>query len=137
MEKYIENQWCCYILKSLNIAYQNKTYVGSTNCVKRRIRQHNREISGGAKATGIGMPHEFYCVISGFKNRKAALRCEWLLKHPGKKNQYKGVIGRIKGLNVLLKTDKWIERSENSKLTIYIKRNYDDLIDADVNMVIF
>ena len=37
-----------YLLKH---SYQNKTYVGSTNNLARRIRQHNGELVGGAKYT--------------------------------------------------------------------------------------
>ena len=40
-----------YSVYLLNHTTQNKTYVGSTNNLARRIRQHNGEISGGAKYT--------------------------------------------------------------------------------------
>lgn len=44
MEKYF-----CYILKSTNPNYPNITYNGSTNNLKRRLRQHNGKIVGRCK----------------------------------------------------------------------------------------
>ena len=46
---YIVNlMYSVYLLKHTT---QNKTYVGSTNNLARRIRQHNGELVGGAKYT--------------------------------------------------------------------------------------
>ena len=39
-----------YIIKS-----DNKSYVGMTNNFDRRIRQHNKEIKGGARYTSKGL----------------------------------------------------------------------------------
>jgi len=39
-------QYCCYILEN-----GRSTYVGITNNRVKRLRQHNSEISGGAKYT--------------------------------------------------------------------------------------
>jgi|SaaInlStandDraft_5_1057022.scaffolds.fasta_scaffold81107_1 predicted GIY-YIG superfamily endonuclease len=58
-----------------------KTYVGSTVDIDRRIRQHNKEIKGGAKYTAGGT-WEYYCVIYnlyGHKNK--CLSEEWQIKH--------------------------------------------------------
>lgn len=38
----------CYLLYT-----ENQTYVGATVDPERRLRQHNQEIVGGARATGI------------------------------------------------------------------------------------
>ena len=46
-----KDPWSCYILGSKNEKYPNHTYVGMTNDLKKRIRQHNKEIKGGAKCT--------------------------------------------------------------------------------------
>ena len=35
----------CYLLRSLNEKYKKSTYIGYTVNPKRRIRQHNREVS--------------------------------------------------------------------------------------------
>ena len=139
MDKYClhnlcDNLWACYILKSINDLSNNKTYIGSTNSTKRRIRQHNREIVGGAKATAFIYPAEMYCIITGFMNHQSTLRCEWLLKHPdGKKkinNKYRGIDGKIKGLNnLILYSEKWSKKSENANLTIWIHDKYYHLLD--------
>lgn len=42
------NDYNVYLLKNTN---NNRTYVGITNNLERRIRQHNGEIKGGAKYT--------------------------------------------------------------------------------------
>lgn len=44
------NKWICYLLRSrrLNSSY---SYVGITNNLRRRLRQHAGEIRGGAKST--------------------------------------------------------------------------------------
>lgn len=59
--------WFCYILRNRDPRYRNMTYNGSTNDPIRRLRQHNEEISGGAKAThgkaGFGKS-TYYCPVS-------------------------------------------------------------------------
>jgi putative endonuclease len=40
--------YCVYLLINSN---NNKTYIGITNNINRRIRQHNNELCGGAKYT--------------------------------------------------------------------------------------
>lgn len=135
MENLIENQWVCYILKSLNPLIPNRTYVGSTNSIQRRIKQHNGILKGGAKATLPMRPNEIFCVIAGFKNHKSALRCEWLLKHPTgtkKGNQkYCGIIGKIQGINhLIVNSEKWKIRSEDCPLKIWINQNYLGYLDT-------
>lgn len=145
MQNIIDDQWVCYILKSQNPLYPNRTYVGSTNSVKRRIRQHNGELVGGAKATQIMRPNEIICVITGFTDHISTLKCEWLLKHPeGKKKiakKYSGISGRLKGLQYLVvQSDKWKQRSGNIPLTIWINNMYihylniDDFCGTDVTV---
>ena len=43
-----KNIYCVYLLINTN---NNKTYIGITNNINRRIRQHNNELCGGAKYT--------------------------------------------------------------------------------------
>lgn len=68
----------------LLLSSDNSTYVGSTIDLDRRLRQHNKEISGGAKATTnkviqgevwIRVAH-----IEGFPNWQSALQFEWRWK---------------------------------------------------------
>mgnify|MGYP000750748809 CR=1 FL=1 len=66
----------------MNKVEPNKTYIGITNNHTRRIRQHNGEIVGGAKATRGKGPWIPYIVLEGFRTRCEALSCEWRIKHP-------------------------------------------------------
>lgn len=44
----METNWLLYLLEN---SENKRTYLGVTNNIKRRIRQHNGEIKGGARAT--------------------------------------------------------------------------------------
>lgn len=46
-----ETRYFCYLLTSCDPKYKNHTYVGFTVNPKRRIRQHNGELTNGAKRT--------------------------------------------------------------------------------------
>lgn len=66
--------WCVYLLRS-----GNRTYIGSTTDPRRRLRQHNGEIVGGARATR-GKTWQLMCWLEGFPNRSVACRWEKILK---------------------------------------------------------
>ena len=70
--------WNCYLLKTCDGGSQ-KTYVGVTPDLDRRLRQHNGLQSGGAKATH-GRTWERICHVRGFPDHKAALQFEWRWK---------------------------------------------------------
>lgn len=69
-----------YLLASTDGA----TYVGSTVDLNRRLRQHNKEISGGAHATGMkvarGETWRRHCYVKGFPDWQACLQFEWRWK---------------------------------------------------------
>jgi predicted GIY-YIG superfamily endonuclease len=69
-----------YILLSTD----NSTYIGATIDLDRRLRQHNKEIKGGAIATGAKVSNGQIWVrvahITGFPDWQAALQFEWRLK---------------------------------------------------------
>ena len=56
-----------------------RTYVGATVNPDRRLRQHNGEISGGARATK-GRAWRRVFLIGGFADERDALRFEWRWK---------------------------------------------------------
>jgi len=62
----------------------SNTYVGATIDLDRRLRQHNKEIKGGAHATSAkvkqGEIWERVCYVSGFPDWSAALQFEWRWK---------------------------------------------------------
>jgi len=74
------NNYYVYLLQSTN----GSTYVGATIDLDRRLRQHNKEIKGGAHATSMkvqkGDVWERVCYVSGFPDWSAALQFEWRWK---------------------------------------------------------
>ena len=74
-----------YLLVSTN----GNTYVGATVDLNRRLRQHNKEIKGGAHATGVkvaqGETWTRAAHVSGCPDWPAALQFEWRWKHLSRK----------------------------------------------------
>ena len=74
-----------YLLHSTS----NATYVGATVDLEKRLRQHNKEIKGGAHATSIkverGEIWERACYVEGFPDWQAALQFEWRWKQLSRK----------------------------------------------------
>ncbi len=68
--------WFCYMLER---ADGQRTYVGATVDPDRRLRQHNGEIAGGARATRGGVWRRVY-LIGGFPTEREALQFEWRWK---------------------------------------------------------
>jgi structure-specific endonuclease subunit SLX1 len=130
----------CYILRNTDEKYKNLTYNGYTNNPKRRLRQHNGYISGGAKYTKISQSWEFYVLITGFTNNINALSCEWKIKHPtnSKKRpqKYCGQIGRVKSLNEILHLDKWTSKctilNSDCNYTVYITNDMYQYLDTTI-----
>ena len=58
----------------------HRTYIGYTSDVSRRLRQHNREIKGGARATRGGT-WSLVSRVRGFETIGAAMSYEWHWKH--------------------------------------------------------
>lgn len=74
-----------------------KTYIGATKNPDRRLRQHNRELVGGAKATS-GSKWERVLLISGLPDWRTALQLEWAWKYMSRKLKVRGLLGRIDAL---------------------------------------
>ena len=76
-----------YLLKNTD---NNRTYLGITNNLKRRIRQHNNEIKGGAKYThnfrGNGIWY-YYRYIPDL-TKSESLSIERSIKNNKNKTQY-------------------------------------------------
>jgi predicted GIY-YIG superfamily endonuclease len=68
----------------LLVSTDNGTYVGATVDLERRLRQHNKEIKGGAYQTSAKVVKgEIWlraAYVSGFPNWSAALQFEWRWK---------------------------------------------------------
>ena len=88
--------WYCYLLSC-----ESKTYVGATIDPDRRLRQHNGELSGGAKATR-GNKWERKCLVGQFENQHDALSFEWHWKHNSKKCKGAALERRLKALEKMV-----------------------------------
>ena len=97
-----------YLLVSTN----GNTYVGATVDLNRRLRQHNKEIKGGAHATGIKVAKGETWVraahVSGFPDWQATLQFEWRWKQLSRKYslQMKPLERRINALKELLSLER-------------------------------
>ena len=88
------------------------TYVGATVNLNRRLRQHNKELKGGAKLTGRmvakGGKWRRVCYATGFPTWQAALQFEWKWKFLTRKTPKGGtsIQRRLEALNVLVASDR-------------------------------
>lgn len=131
----------CYILFDNN----NFTYNGYTNNLERRIRQHNRQIKGGARYTGkkqieTNDPcHWKYLLYITSKDprftNKKALSFEWSIKNPTNRRTRpnRSPLGRIKSLSLVFANKKF----SDMKFQLFIHESrfastiYNELKDID------
>ena len=84
-----KKQWTVYLIFT-----GNRTYVGATTDPTRRLRQHNREILGGARATHKGAgTWKFAMYLTGFVGRSEAYRWEALVK-----KRARGIVARSQAI---------------------------------------
>jgi structure-specific endonuclease subunit SLX1 len=98
----------CYLLYT----DEGQTYVGATVDPDRRLRQHNKEIKGGARATGIrvaqGLQWKRACYVE-LPEWRTALQFEWRWKQLGRtrwKHIRSPIERRLRSLHTLLSLDK-------------------------------
>jgi predicted GIY-YIG superfamily endonuclease len=98
----------CYCL----LSETGKSYVGFSTNVDRRLRQHNGEIVGGAKATKGGTWTRIL-TVTGFPTQQAALQFEWKWKHlTRKQSQPTAVERRCQALVCLLNSEQSTSHAE-------------------------
>ena len=91
---------------------RDATYVGATVDLERRLRQHNKEIKGGATATSIRVIKGDTWIrathVSGFPDWQAALQFEWRWKQLSRKLPAKmdPLLRRMKALKELLSLER-------------------------------
>jgi structure-specific endonuclease subunit SLX1 len=96
----------------LLVCSDNSTYVGATIDLDHRLRQHNKEIKGGAHATSAKVDKgEIWtraCHVSGFPTWQSALQFEWKWKHLSRKISSKmfPLERRMEALKELLALEK-------------------------------
>jgi predicted GIY-YIG superfamily endonuclease len=89
-----------------------QTYIGATVDLDHRLRQHNKEIKGGAHATSAqvvrGLQWKRICHVRGFPTWQAALQFEWRWKQLSRKQSaHKLPIDRrMDALQMLLSLDR-------------------------------
>src|SRR6056300_299435 len=94
-----------YLLKC-----EKYSYVGMTNDIFKRLRQHNGEIKGGARYTSKRDQWYPVLIIDGFQDMKSAMQCEWRLKHFARGHgRERGVKGKLKYLSKYLYEEKEIK----------------------------
>ena len=116
----------CYMLFNNK---HNATYIGYTNNLKRRIRQHNGFIKGGARFTTLKKKQytdfmwQFLAVVFCPQfTPVTALSCEWHLKHPfGRKRRPNTTpVGRLKEMIHSLENPKF----EGYEFEVYIHPSF-------------
>ena len=117
---------------------EGSTYIGATVNLDKRIRQHNKEIKGGATATSIkvnsGEQWSYVCYVENFPTWNEALKFEWRWKQISRQIQKnKPSINpkekRLEALNRLLNLDKSTSKAipysewENKPNTVFFIKN--------------
>lgn len=136
----INTTYLCYIITNDD----NKSYIGCTNNFKRRLRQHNNEIKGGAKYTTSNSSITGWrpvILIDGFLDKSTALSFEWRMKR--KKNKYgklkpiSGLDTRVNNLFSILKgeiiTSKCCLVSELPYLSIIMDNTYYKIYSTNID----
>jgi len=96
----------------LLVSTSGATYVGATVDLDHRLRQHNKEIKGGAVATSVkvarGETWRRHCYVSGFPTWQAALQFEWRWKQLHRKlpRNVSPLENRMKALDTLLSLER-------------------------------
>ncbi|KAI5083395.1 hypothetical protein GOP47_0003138 [Adiantum capillus-veneris] len=108
--------FACYLLCSLNPRFKGRTYIGFTVNPKRRIRQHNGEITSGARKTQKRRPWEMILCVHGFPSHVHALQFEWAWQHPlksiavreaARELKRRGAKGQVLLLFTMLNLPEW------------------------------
>ena len=104
-----QQQHYCYIVAN----QQGRTYNGYTTHPTRRLRQHNGELVGGARATHGRGPWSFLVLIrlGPEFTKNEALSLEWHIRYPTNRHprpsHMNGITGRLIGLPLSLNHPKF------------------------------
>ncbi len=119
----ISSKFLCYVLCSPS---SNRTYVGITNNLHRRLRQHNGEILGGAKATRGKGPWNVAMTIHGFQDKVQVMQFEWAVKHSRSKKGRTGAERRLSQIVDVTNRERWTSKSPlSSDIPLTIKYHLD------------
>ena len=128
--------YVCYVLKGSSPSPSTQpTYVGITNNLVRRLRQHNGVIKGGARRTKQHQPWTVAATISGFHNKQQALQFEWAVHHV-RAARNSGVAGRLSVVSRVMSKQRWTSRAPLSRdvpLVLKLVDESEDAVDAQVS----
>jgi predicted GIY-YIG superfamily endonuclease len=93
------------------LSTDGSTYIGATVDLEHRLRQHNKELVGGARATSrkvvAGHSWSCFCYVKGFPTWQACLQFEWRWKQLSRKLSLTNPIERRKSaLQTLLQLER-------------------------------
>lgn len=125
----IKNDYCVYLLKSET---SNKTYIGYTVDIVRRIMQHNGIIKhGGAKRTRLHRPWSIVLYVSGFPYERTAMQYEFCIQHIKKYKRTSGIVNKMKIMKALLKQERIcstaIPNSDFKRIIFFSNQKYLDM----------
>ena len=90
-----------------------RAYIGATVDPRKRLRQHNGELVGGAARTRNRGPWSFERVVGGFATWQQALQYEWAAKYHSRR--CRGVAARRAALDALNTRERWTSNSPLAK----------------------
>ena len=109
--------YCCYLIRSR--ASPRSTYIGFTTNPVKRLRQHNGEITAGARRTHARRPWDMVAVVIGFPSHVSALQFEWAWQHPKSSKVARestrglwtgvGSSAKLRILSALLRLEPWAD----------------------------
>lgn len=92
------------------LSTDGSTYIGATVNLERRLRQHNKELVGGAQITSrkvlAGQVWTCYCYVEGFPTWQACLQFEWRWKQISRKLSMSPLEKRKTALTTLLSLER-------------------------------
>ncbi len=108
------------------IMSSNRTYNGYTVDLKRRIRQHNMEIKGGARATrSAPQPWQYLAVFvaKDWTTIQLAMQFEWAVRFPTRKKPrpriYSRPLGRLRSLS-----EVFVRSANDTKVDVFVHEDY-------------
>ena len=92
------------------VSTDGSTYIGATVNLERRLRQHNKELVGGAQITSrkvlAGQSWTCYCYVEGFPTWQSCLQFEWRWKQLSRKLSTSPLEKRKSALSTLLSLER-------------------------------
>jgi structure-specific endonuclease subunit SLX1 len=97
------NSTCPEVVYLLTSADRRHTYIGCSNNHQRRLRQHNGELTGGARSTQRHRPWTTSMLVRGFHTRHDAL----VFERAWKRTHTKGMLARQRAAHQLVARPQW------------------------------